>query len=119
MITLALALLVGSVIADEEIGKQTVIGSGLAIPHIVVEGKETFDILLARNRPGIAFPGATSEVHAIFVLAGSKDERNFHLRALSAIAQIAQPLHFYKEWIRAQDKDALRDTVLLGKRLRH
>ncbi|MFC1462801.1 amino acid permease [Verrucomicrobiota bacterium] len=97
----------------------TVIGPGLAIPHIVIQGKQKFDILLARSKPGILFPGSTSEVHAVFVLAGTQDERNFHLKALAAIAQIAQPLHFYKKWIRAKDKEALRDTVLLGKRLRH
>jgi hypothetical protein len=55
----------------------------------------------------------------VFVLAGTKDERNFHLRALAAIAQIGQDLHFYKKWIRAKGEEALRDTVLLGKRLRH
>ena len=96
----------------------TVIGPGLAIPHIVMEGEKTFDILLARCKPGIVFPGVDSDVHAVFMLAGTRDERNFHLRALAAIAQIAQPLHFYKKWIRAKGKEALRDTVLLGKRLR-
>jgi len=96
----------------------TVIGPGLAIPHIIVEGEKTFDILLARCKKGILFPGEAEAVHAVFVLAGTKDERNFHLRALSAIAQIGQPLHFYKHWIRAKDKEALRDTVLLGERLR-
>lgn len=103
---------------EREKESSTVIGPGLAVPHIVLEGEKTFDILLARCKPGIVFPDATSDVHAIFVLAGTKDERNFHLRALAAIAQIAQPLHFYKKWIRARDKEALRDTVLLGKRLR-
>jgi len=103
---------------ERETEGSTVIGPGLAIPHIIVEGKETFDILLARSTPGIVFPGSTSEVHAVFVLAGTRDDRNFHLRALAAIAQIGQPLHFYKKWIRAKDKEALRDTVLLGKRLR-
>jgi len=104
---------------DREKESSTVIGPGLAIPHILVEGEKTFDILLARCKPGIVFPGSSSEVHAVFVLAGTHDERNFHLRALAAIAQIAQPLHFYKKWIRAKTAEALRDTVLLGKRLRH
>jgi len=103
---------------EREDAGSTVIGPGLAIPHIIVNGEGIFDILLARNKKGIVFPGATDEVHAVFVLAGSSDERNFHLRALSAIAQIAQPLHFYKHWIRARDKEGLRDTVLLGERLR-
>jgi amino acid transporter/mannitol/fructose-specific phosphotransferase system IIA component (Ntr-type) len=103
---------------DREKESSTVIGPGLAIPHIVLEGEKTFDILLARCKPGIVFPGKTPDVHAVFVLAGTRDERNFHLRALAAIAQIAQPLHFYRKWIEARNKEALRDVVLLGKRLR-
>jgi mannitol/fructose-specific phosphotransferase system IIA component (Ntr-type) len=95
-----------------------VIASGLAIPHLVLEGEHKFDILLARCKPGIAWSGDVPEVHAVFVLAGTKDERNFHLRALAAIAQIAQPLHFYKRWIQARNKEALRDVVLLGQRQR-
>lgn len=105
-----------------EAESSTVIGPGLAIPHIILEGAKTFDIVLVRSKPGVVFPGesgTSSEVHAVFVLAGTMDERNFHLRALAAIAQIAQPLHFYKHWIRAKGKEALRDTVLLGKRQRH
>ncbi|MDP6524995.1 MAG: amino acid permease [Kiritimatiellia bacterium] len=103
---------------DREAESSTVIGPGLAIPHIVLEGEKKFDILLARCKPGIVFPGDTPDVHAVFVLAGTRDERNFHLRALAAIAQVAQPLHFYKRWIDARDEEGLRDVVLLGKRLR-
>jgi len=113
------ASVIQKLLHEREVESSTVIGPGLAIPHIVVEGEKTFDILMARSKPGIVFPSSTSEVHAVFVLAGTRDERNFHLRALAAIAQIAQPLHFYKKWIRAKDEEALRDTVLLGKRLRH
>ena len=88
------------------------------INNIVLEGERRFDILLARCRPGIAWTGDTPDVHAVFVLAGTRDERNFHLRALAAIAQVAQPLHFYKRWIEARNREALRDVVLLGKRPR-
>ncbi|NQU39001.1 MAG: amino acid permease [Lentisphaerae bacterium] len=96
----------------------TVIVAGLAIPHIIVEGDHKFEILLARCKAGIVFPGNTPDVHAVFVLAGTRDERNFHLKVLAAIAQIAQPLHFYRSWIKAKNKEALRDIILLGKRLR-
>ena len=106
-------------LSEREKESSTVIGPGLAIPHIIVEGEKSFDILLVRCKPGITFPESPTAVHAVFVLAGTSDERNFHLRALAAIAQIAQPLHFYKKWTRAKSKEALRDTVLLGKRLRH
>ena len=107
-----------SLLHEREKESSTVIGPGLAIPHIVLSGEKKFDILLARCKKGITFPESDAPVHAVFVLAGTRDERNFHLRALAAIAQIGQDLHFYKHWIRAKDKESLRDVILLGKRLR-
>ncbi|OQX54427.1 MAG: hypothetical protein B5M48_00920 [Candidatus Omnitrophica bacterium 4484_213] len=85
---------------EREKESSTVISPNLAIPHIIIEGKGTFDILLARCQKGIL------------------DERNFHLRALSAIAQIVQDPHFEKKWLAAKSKEGLRDIVLLGKRRR-
>ncbi len=96
----------------------TVLGSHLAIPHIIVEGEHEFDILLARCRPGVEFAGVDEKVHAIFVLAGSRDERPWHLRSLAAIAQIVQDPHFEKRWMAARRKEDLRDIILLGKRRR-
>jgi len=96
----------------------TVIAPGLAIPHIIIEGKRHFDVLLARARQGIVFSKDKEKVHTVFVLAGTKDERNFHLKALAAIAQIVQDFHFQRRWMKAKNKEALRDIVLLGKRLR-
>jgi hypothetical protein len=46
------------------------------------------------------------------------DERNFHLRALSAIAQIVQEPHFEEKWMAAEGEEELRDIVLLGERRR-
>ena len=97
----------------------TTITSTLAIPHIVCEGTGRFDILLARCRGGIRFSEAAPEVHAVFVLVGSIDERNFHLRALAAIAQIVQDPAFEKRWLNARTAEDLRDIVLLGKRQRN
>ena len=96
----------------------TVIRPGLAIPHIIVEGKHKFRILLARCKEGIAFPETQDRVHIIFVLVGSKDERNFHLRALAAIAEIAQQGDFDKRWLNARNIEELRDIVLLAERKR-
>lgn len=104
---------------DRERYMSSVLAPGLAIPHIVVEGGEVFDILLARCKEGIVFSESTPRVHAVFVLLGTRDERNFHLRALSAIAQIVQDPHFEKKWTAAKSKEVLRDIVLLGKRRRH
>jgi APA family basic amino acid/polyamine antiporter len=96
----------------------TVVQPGFAIPHIVVEGEKKFDILLVRARDGIDFPHAPDPVRIMFVLAGSKDERNYHLRALMAIAQIAQEKDFEQRWLAARDTAAIRNLILLSTRKR-
>ena len=96
----------------------TVIAPGIAIPHIIIEGEKTFDILLARCKTGIIFPDIPEKVDTIFVLVGTRDERNFHLRALASIAQLIQDHHFHDRWLAARSVEALRDCVLLGKRER-
>ncbi len=96
----------------------TVLNPDLAVPHIVIEGEHKFDILLARCKQGIVFSDKTPKVHSVFVLVGTRDERNFHLRALASIAQIVQEFTFERRWMRAKNKEVLRDIVLLGKRRR-
>ncbi|MHC5059716.1 MAG: amino acid permease [Planctomycetota bacterium] len=96
----------------------TVIQPGLAIPHIIVEGRNKFDILLIRAAEGISFSSAPDPVTTIFVLAGSKDERNYHLRALMAIAQISQEADFERRWLTATGPEQLRNLILLSKRKR-
>ena len=105
-------------ISEREREASTVIASGIAIPHIIVDGKKLFDVLLIRCKEGINFSEAATKVHTVFVLIGSKDERNSHLRALSAIAQIAQDSNFMKKWLSAKNEHALKDIILLGKRMR-
>jgi len=96
----------------------TVLSSSLAIPHIVIEGEKRFDILVARSREGIVFSQNAPNVHAVFILLGTKDERNLHLRALSAIAQIAMEKQFEQRWLAARDTAAIRNLVLLTTRKR-
>ena len=103
---------------DREKDSSTVLSPGLAIPHIVIEGEHIFNILLVRCREGVVFSESAPRVHAIFVLMGTRDERNFHLRALAAIAQIVQDPHFEKKWMAAKSEESLRDIVLLGERRR-
>jgi len=96
----------------------TALRPGLAIPHIIISGKKKFDVLLVRAKQGIIFPDAPEPVHIVFVLVGTQDMRNFHLRALMAIAQIAQRHDFDKKWLEARKIEDLRDIMLLGKRQR-
>lgn len=96
----------------------TVIQPGFAIPHIVVDGEHLFDVLLVRARDGITFRGARDPVKIMFVLAGSRDERNYHLRALMAIAQIAQEKDFEQQWLAARGIETIRNLILLSTRKR-
>ncbi len=96
----------------------TEVRPGLAIPHITIEGEHKFELVVARCEAGINFTDKMPPVYAAFILAGSPDERNFHLRALSAIAQITQNVDFDKNWLRAKNIEELRDLVLLAGRHR-
>jgi amino acid transporter/mannitol/fructose-specific phosphotransferase system IIA component (Ntr-type) len=96
----------------------TVIHPGLAIPHIVVDGTRQFEIVVARSREGIYFGADTDPVKVVFALAGSRDERNFHLQALMAIAQIVQNPEFLSTWPDLRNAEELRNQILLAQRVR-
>jgi len=96
----------------------TVIQPGLAIPHILVAGRDLFDILMVRSKGGVLFPGSDVPVHIAFVLLGSEDQRNFHLRALMAISHVVGEPEFFRRWMTAAGAEHLRDIVLLSERKR-
>ena len=96
----------------------TVLEEGLALPHIVVEGVHKFSIIMVRARKGIIFSLDKKPIEVAFVLAGTIDERNFHLRSLMAIAQIVREHNFYKNWMRMKTKEALRMLILSSTRRR-
>ena len=98
--------------------RASVLLPGLAIPHVLLEGEGKFEVLLARCREGVVFPGEAECVHTLFVLAGTEDLRTFHLQALSAVAQIIQREDFEKDWLLAPDAEALRALVLRAPRRR-
>ena len=103
---------------DREKESTTVIQEGLAIPHIVTRGDHQFEIVVVRSKEGIIFNSTDAPVHVVFALAGSKDERNFHLKALMAIAQIVQSPDFLTKWMKVKTKDDLRNLILLAERAR-
>jgi len=101
-----------------EAESSTVIHPGVAIPHIIVAGENVFDVLLVRCRKGVRFAGEDEPVRAAFILIGSPDERNYHLRALMAVAHIIQEHGFSERWLEAPGSEHLRDIVLLSGRSR-
>ena len=97
----------------------TVLAPGLAVPHVIIDGQEKFSVLLARCKKGIAFSSSQPLVYAAFVLIGSRDKRNFHLQALSAIARIFLEPGFEKKWMRAKGKQALKQMIIRADRQRN
>lgn len=103
---------------DREALSSTVVFPGVAIPHVIVEGRGRFELLVARCREGLQFPDHQKRIHTVFVLVRSEEERAFHLQALSAIAQILQREDFEQLWLQAPDAETLRRLLLESERRR-
>jgi APA family basic amino acid/polyamine antiporter len=103
---------------ERENQSSTVISKGLAIPHVIIPGSKRFIISVYRIIPGVTFTSSEHPVQTVFFLAGSADERNFHLQALMAIAQIVQQPEFNRWWQNARNESDLRDILLLSERIR-
>ena len=71
-----------------------------------------FQAVLIRSSDGVGFVEGEPPVHAVFVLAASPQERNFYLKALVAIAEIAQNADFDRKWLAARRAESLREVVL-------
>lgn len=96
----------------------TVLSPMLAVPHVVIDQSEHFEILLARCRAGIRFSDRAPDIRMVFVVVGGRPQRNFYLRVLAAIAQIVQDPDFEAKWMAARNEQAMRDTILLSRRTR-
>jgi mannitol/fructose-specific phosphotransferase system IIA component (Ntr-type) len=90
----------------------------LAIPHVVLPDSSPFAMLLIRCRAGVNYGPDAEAVKAVVVLAGARKERNFHLKALAAIAQTVHSEDFEARWQAAKGDQALRDIFLLASRHR-
>ncbi|HUT99396.1 MAG TPA: amino acid permease [bacterium] len=104
---------------EREAESTTAISPGLAIPHVICPGAGCFAVMLIRCREGIDFGADTGPVHFVFVLAGSRDERNFHLKALMAIAHIVREVTLETIVNTADTMEEIRDRILLSRRPRH
>jgi len=103
---------------DREADGSTLLSPQMALPHIIVPGQNRFELVLVRAPQGVGFSEDAPEVQTIFALVGSRDQRNLHLRALAAIAQIVQSENFEGRWLAAKNEQGLRDLLLLARRKR-
>ena len=101
-----------------EAQSSTVLQPGLAIPHAIIPGKGRFDLVIVRCKDGIVFDPEQPYVKTAFLMVGSLDERNFHLKVLMAIAQMVEEDGFFTRWFAAEREEQLRDILLLSTRHR-
>jgi mannitol/fructose-specific phosphotransferase system IIA component (Ntr-type) len=104
---------------DREDQSCTAISSMVAIPHVIVDEENCFKLFIIKADEGIDFGENYDQVQAIFVLVGSLDQRNRHLKTLAAIAQLVQHRKFDARWNNARTEEQLRDVLLLGQRKRN
>lgn len=108
--------IIKKLLIERENASTTVIEKGLAIPHIIVEGENKFEIVVTRAKKGIKFLPSAEEVRVCFALAGTYDERNFHLRALMAIANIVKEKDFLQNFMQAKNTQHIRMLILSSTR---
>ncbi len=77
-----------------------------------LEGVEGYELIIARSRSGLHFPGVEKPVHAVFILLGSIEDPQQHLRILAGIARRAEEPDFMERWAEAEDAEALRAILL-------
>ena len=105
-------------LVDREHETSTVISPFVAIPHVVIGEAGRFDVALVRCRQGARFSPIDNAVKAVFVIVGSRDRRNLHLKALAAIAHVVQHPEFEDRWMNTRESEHLRDIFLLSRRVR-
>jgi amino acid transporter/mannitol/fructose-specific phosphotransferase system IIA component (Ntr-type) len=103
---------------DRERESSTAVTDFTAIPHIVVDEKDLFYLMVIRCREGIRFNEKRQSVKAVFLFISSPTLRKTHLRTLASIASLASEESYESKWMNAKNENYLRDMILLSKRKR-
>lgn len=90
------------------------ITADLAIPHLLLDGRGVFELVICRVAGGLALESERRRPVAVFVLASTVDQRDLHLETLAAIASIAHRPDFASEWLGYPDGESLRAWLVGG-----
>ncbi len=89
-----------------------VVKPGIAIPSIVIKGRNKFDVAIVRCKKGVKFLGNIPPIHTLFIVISSPDKRNLYLHSLMWITQIVEEENFEEKWLNAADAIELRKILL-------
>ncbi len=106
------------ILSNKERESTSVVSDFVAIPHVILESSNEFNLLMVRCQEGVRFSDEAPMVKAIFVFSGMKENVLFHLKALASIAYIIQEKNFKTQWIKAKNENYLKDVLLLSRRKR-
>ncbi len=104
---------------DREQEATTALAPRVAFPHVIVEGKNMFEMVIFRARQGVNFSADAPDVKAIFVLVGTEDQWHFYLRSMAALATIVREEDFFDDWLAAGGIEQLHQLLLERSRRRH
>ena len=96
----------------------TAVSPFLAIPHIIIDGKDKMFLTIIRCKEGVKFTDSEDSVKAVFVLGGTQEKRLLHLKTLAAIATLVDKKGFEQEWLNAANTIELKNLMVLSERKR-
>jgi len=88
-----------------------IVTDGVACLSIPVKGKRKFELMLFKAEKGIDVEHS-SPLHALFVLAYSKDEWNLQLHTLKRLIKTSHAPMFLSEWLHSKDNKQLLKLML-------
>lgn len=91
---------------------KVLIHSGVMCINFVVPGKNKFEIVMVRDKKGITFSKGESNIYAAYIIAYSRDQKDFFLNSFVWIVDIAEKTDFDEKWLNAIDAKELKSIVL-------
>lgn len=101
-----------SAIFNRELEYEAAVGSGAAIPHLMMPGLDKPILAIGRSRNGIRFgDNGHSKVNLLFLLISPADDPHTHLHTISRIAKLLTQPAIRDSLIMAEDEKFLRTTL--------
>jgi diadenylate cyclase len=88
-------------IEAREATAQTIVATGLALPHAAVEWDGDYRLILGRSRCGVPFGAAGDLVHLIVLMVVGRRRERTHLEALAQVAELLKPEEFRQALVEA------------------
>ncbi|MCD4734322.1 PTS sugar transporter subunit IIA [bacterium] len=101
-----------SAIFNRELEYEAAVGSGVAIPHLMLAGTNKPILAVGRSDKPISFGKKHSEdVRLFFLLISPVDDHHIHLRTISKIARLVNDKAVRDSLLAAKDEKLLRRII--------